>query len=55
VAGDKVELYREIDALETRNYLQRVLLNYHIYHGLEAGGGEQVSLLAAPGTAVSAN
>jgi soluble lytic murein transglycosylase len=46
VAGDKVELYREIDALETRNYLQRVMLNYHIYHGLEQGGGEQPALVA---------
>lgn len=48
VAGDRIELYREIDALETRNYLQRVLLNYHIYHGLEQARAEQGSLLGAP-------
>lgn len=31
VAGDKDEFYREIDALETREYLQRVVENYHRY------------------------
>jgi soluble lytic murein transglycosylase len=45
VAGDKIELYREIDALETRNYLQRVLLNYHVYLGLDGAPGEQPSLV----------
>ena len=34
VAGEKAELYRQIDAQETRNYLERVLVNYHIYVGL---------------------
>lgn len=45
VAGDKSELYRRIDAQETRNYLERVIVNYHVYHGLAAGVGEQASLL----------
>ena len=31
VNKDKDELYREIDALETREYLQRVMANYEIY------------------------
>jgi soluble lytic murein transglycosylase len=31
VGGNKDELYREIDALETREYLQKVVLNYQIY------------------------
>jgi soluble lytic murein transglycosylase-like protein len=34
VAQNKDELYREIDALETREYLQRVMLNYQIYKEL---------------------
>ncbi len=34
VGEDKDELYREIDALETREYLQRVMLNYEIYKTL---------------------
>ncbi len=34
VAQDKDELYREIDALETREYLQRVTMNYEIYKEL---------------------
>jgi soluble lytic murein transglycosylase len=34
VAQDKDELYREIDALETREYLQRVMMNYQIYKEL---------------------
>lgn len=34
VAGEKPELYRQIDAQETRNYLERVIVNYHIYLGL---------------------
>ena len=39
VAGDKDELLRHIDALETREYLQRVTLNLAVYrslYGLEA-------------------
>src|SRR5690625_806232 len=34
VAGDKDELYREIDALETREYLQNVILHLHTYRPL---------------------
>ncbi|MGL4610463.1 MAG: transglycosylase SLT domain-containing protein [Trueperaceae bacterium] len=34
VAGNKDELYREIDALEAREYLQKVTLNYEIYKQL---------------------
>ena len=34
VAFDKDELYREIDALETREYLQRVSLNHAVYRAL---------------------
>ena len=34
VAGQKAELYRQIDAQETRNYLERVIVNYHVYLGL---------------------
>jgi soluble lytic murein transglycosylase len=34
VQGDKDEFYREIDALETREYLQRVVVNYRVYKGL---------------------
>lgn len=34
VAGDRSEWYRQIDAQETRNYLERVLYNYHVYLGL---------------------
>jgi soluble lytic murein transglycosylase len=34
VALDKDELYREIDALETREYLQRVMVNYEVYREL---------------------
>lgn len=34
VQGQKDELYREIDALETREYLQQVSLNYQIYKAL---------------------
>ncbi len=37
VEGDKAELYRQIDAQETRNYLERVLVNYHVYLGLSDG------------------
>ena len=35
VAGDKNELYRYIDALETREYLQNVLLTRHVYQRLD--------------------
>lgn len=31
VAGDKDEFYRSIDALETREYLQRVMVNLEVY------------------------
>ncbi len=34
VQGDRNEWYRLIDAQETRNYLERVLYNYHVYVGL---------------------
>jgi soluble lytic murein transglycosylase len=34
VAGDRDELYRHIDAFETREYLQRVIMNYEIYQAL---------------------
>ena len=34
VQGDKDELYREIDALEAREYLQSVTVNYEIYKAL---------------------
>jgi soluble lytic murein transglycosylase len=34
VAGNKDELYREIDTLEAREYLQRVTVNYEIYKQL---------------------
>ena len=34
VGQDKDELYREIDAFETREYLQRVMVNYEIYKAL---------------------
>jgi soluble lytic murein transglycosylase len=34
IAGDKDELYRYIDALETREYLQIVTLNRDIYRAL---------------------
>ena len=34
VDGRKDELYRQIDALETREYLQKVILNYEIYRAL---------------------
>lgn len=34
VDGDKDELYREIDASETREYLQRVMVNYQVYQTL---------------------
>jgi soluble lytic murein transglycosylase len=34
VAGDKDELLRHIDALETREYLQRVTLNLEVYRAL---------------------
>ena len=34
VQGDKDELYREIDAFETREYLQRVMVNFEVYKAL---------------------
>ena len=34
VQGNKDELYREIDALEAREYLQSVTVNYEIYKAL---------------------
>ena len=34
VQGDKNELYREIDAFETREYLQRVMVNFEVYKTL---------------------
>lgn len=34
VAGDRDELYRHIDAFETREYLQRVVMNFEIYQAL---------------------
>ena len=38
VAGDKDELYRHIDALETREYLQLVTLHLHVYRALYEDG-----------------
>ena len=35
VAADKDELFRKIDALETREYLQRVVVNYEVYRALD--------------------
>lgn len=45
VAGDKDEFFREIDALETREYLQRVTVNYRTYKALyqAEGAGPQAS------------
>lgn len=43
VAGDKDEFFREIDAFETREYLQRVMVNYATYQALYGDPG----LLAA--------
>lgn len=34
VQGDKAELYRRIDAFETREYLQNVMLTYRLYQAL---------------------
>jgi soluble lytic murein transglycosylase-like protein len=34
VRGDKDEMYRHIDALETREYLQRVMVNLETYRRL---------------------
>ncbi len=31
VAGNKDDLYREIDTLEAREYLQSVMVNYQVY------------------------
>lgn len=38
VSGDKDLFFRRIDALETREYLQRVTLNYHVYRALYGDG-----------------
>ena len=46
VRGDKDELYRHIDALETREYLQRVMVNLETYRTLY--GSELGSLADAP-------
>lgn len=43
VNGDKNEFYREIDALETREYLQRVMVNYRIYQALYERGERTAS------------
>jgi soluble lytic murein transglycosylase-like protein len=37
VNGDKDEFFREIDALETREYLQRVTVNLETYRALYEG------------------
>jgi hypothetical protein len=34
VEGSRNNLYREIDALETREYLQRVIVNYEVYRAI---------------------
>lgn len=46
VQGDKDELYRYIDALETREYLQRVMVNLETYRALY--GSELGSLADTP-------
>ena len=46
VRGDKDELYRFIDALETREYLQRVMVNLETYRALY--GSELGSLADTP-------
>lgn len=48
VAGDKDELYREIDALETREYLQRVSLNLATYRALYPNGDVVRTAAAEP-------
>ena len=39
VAGDKSDFFRKIDALETREYLQRVMVNYATYQALYGESG----------------
>lgn len=46
VQGDRSEWYRLIDAQETRNYLERVLYNYHVYLGLSGDAGSVPSRIA---------
>ncbi|HEX7002745.1 MAG TPA: transglycosylase SLT domain-containing protein [Trueperaceae bacterium] len=46
VAGDKSDFFREIDALETREYMQRVMVNYATYRALY---GEPGLFATAPG------
>jgi soluble lytic murein transglycosylase len=41
VNRDKDEFYREIDALETREYLQKVVVNYQLYKALYQGDAPQ--------------
>ena len=43
VAGDRNELYREIDALETREYLQKVAVNLATYRALYPVDAEAVN------------
>jgi soluble lytic murein transglycosylase len=43
VGRDKDELYRHIDALETREYLQRVMVNLETYRLLYGGDGERLA------------
>ena len=40
VDGNKEQFYRFIDRSETRDYLQKVMLNYRIYQALYRDGGE---------------
>ena len=39
VAGDKSDFFREIDAYETREYMQRVMVNYATYRALYGDEG----------------
>ncbi|UCH27687.1 MAG: transglycosylase SLT domain-containing protein [Trueperaceae bacterium] len=43
VNRDKDEFYREIDALETREYLQKVVVNYRLYKALYQGETQQTA------------
>lgn len=54
VAGDKAELFRQIDAQETRNYLERVMVNYHVYIGLSQGLTSVPSRVSQSALAVAA-
>lgn len=49
VDGDRAELYRHIDAQETRNYLERVIVNWHIYSGLSEGVSSVPSRISRAG------